>query len=86
MRRWPETTQNEVPGYATYPTAPTEFVLITAIIDAHEGRDIGICNIPGAFISEDMDKGMKTALHGILAEPMVKILPQIYRQHVIYEK
>ena len=55
-------------------------------MDAHEVRDVGICNIPGAFISADMDKDTKMALHGRLSELMVNIAPQIYRHHVIYEK
>ena len=29
---------------------------------------------------------MKMALHGMLAEIMVNTAPQIYRQHMIYEK
>ena len=33
-----------------------------------------------------MDEAIKIALHGSLAELMVKILTHIYRQHVIYEK
>ena len=52
----------------------------------HEGRNIGICNIPGAFLSTGMDKDVKIDLHGRLAEIMVNIATQIYIQHVIYEK
>ena len=68
--------KKEVPGDATYPKLSMESVLITSTIDAHEGSDVGICNIPGAFISSDMDKDVKIALHGRLAELMVKIAPQ----------
>ena len=64
----------------------TESTLITAVIDAHEGRDVRICNIPGAFLSADMEEDVKMALRGRLAELMVNIAPQIYRQCVIYEK
>ena len=52
----------------------------------HEGCDVGIRNIRGDFISEDMEEDLKIALHGRLAELMVNIAPQIYRHHVIYEK
>ena len=52
---------------ATYPTVYTESVLITATIDAYEGRDAGICDILGAFLSADMDKDAKMALCGSLA-------------------
>ena len=64
----------------------TESVLITATLDAHEGRNVRICDIPGAFLSEDMDEDVKMALCGRLAERMVNIAPQIYRQKVTHEK
>ena len=57
-----------------------------ATVDVNEGREVGICNITGAFLSADMDENMKMALCRRLAEIMVKIAPQIYRKHVIYEK
>ena len=64
----------------------TESVLITATIDAHEGRNVGICDIPGDFLSSNMDKDTKIVLRGRLAEIMVNIALQIYRQFAIYEK
>ena len=65
---------------------PKESVLITENIDVNEGHDVGICNMPGDFLSADMDEDRKMALLGRLEELMVKIAPQIYRHHVIYEK
>ena len=35
---------------ATSPTASLESVLLTAVIDAKEGQDIAICDVPNAFI------------------------------------
>ena len=75
-----------VPRDTNPPIFSTKSVLITSTIDAHEGCYIVICNIPGDFLSADMDKYAKMALIGRLAELMVNIAPQIYRQHVIYEK
>ena len=75
-----------VPGDLNPPTVSTESVLITATIYAHEGRKVGICNIPGAFLISDMDEDVKMVLRGRFAELMVNIAPQIYRHHVIYEK
>ena len=74
-----------VPGNATSPTVYKESILIMATIDAHKGRDVMICNIPGAFISADIDEDVKMALSVRLARLMVNIAPQIYRQHMIYE-
>ena len=76
----------EVPGDTTFPTVSTDSILITATIDAHEGRDVGICNIPGAFLDEYMEDNAIMALCVWLTELMVNNAPQIYRQHVIYEK
>ena len=49
------------------PTVSTKSVLITATIDAHERRDVGICNILCVFLSADMDEDVKMALRGRLA-------------------
>ena len=64
----------------------TESILTMATIDEHSGRDVSICDIPGAFLIADMDKDVKMALCGILVELMVNIAPKIYRQHIIYKK
>ena len=57
-----------------------------ATIDAHEGCNIRLCKILGAFISADMEKDVIMAMCGRLEEVIVNIVTQIYRQHVIYEK
>ena len=69
-----------------FPTVSTDSTPTTAKIDAHEGCNVRICGIPGAFLSAEMDEDVKMALSGRLAELMVNIAPQIYRKHVIYEK
>ena len=85
MHRWLETTKKAVPGDATPSTMSTESILTMATIDEHSGRDVSICDIPGAFLIADMDKDVKMALCGILVELMVNIAPQIYTHVVIYE-
>lgn len=39
---------------AASPTASTEAILLTAVIDAAEGRDVATVNIPNAFIQTDV--------------------------------
>jgi hypothetical protein len=34
----------------------TESVFITAVIDAEEGRDVAVVDIPGAFMQANMDE------------------------------
>ena len=40
----------------TSPMSATESVLITASIDATEGRDVAVIDAPVAFLTADMDK------------------------------
>ena len=75
-----------VPGDANPPTVSMESVLITEIIDVHERRHVRICDIPGAFLSADMDAHTKMALCGRLEETILNISLQIYRHHVINKK
>ena len=73
-------------GDVTSPTVSTESAIITASIDANEVPNFGICDIPGAFLSADMDEDVKMALRGGLVELIVNIASQIYRQRILYEK
>ena len=75
-----------MPGHTPSPIVSTESVLLTEKIDAHEVRDVRICDTLVENLSTDMHKDMKMALRGRLSELMVNISPQIYRQHTIYEK
>jgi hypothetical protein len=71
-----------VPGAATYPTVKVESVMITATIDAHEGRDVAVVDVPGACLSDDMDEYIIMTIKGRLAELMVKAAPNIYRKYI----
>ena len=59
--------KRRVPVDAKSPTVSTESVMITAAIDAHEGHDVQIYNIPGDFIIADMGEDLIMALHGSLS-------------------
>ena len=41
---------------ATSPTAALEYILLTATIDAKEGRDVAIVDIPNAFVTTRIEK------------------------------
>ena len=77
--------KNPVLVNANTPKVSTEFVLIMVIVNTHEGRDVGIFDIPGAFLSADMEKDVKMALHERQKGVMGNIFPQIYRYIVIHE-
>jgi hypothetical protein len=74
--------ETAVPGAATSPTVAVESVMITATIDAHEGRDVAVVDVPGAFLSADMDEYVIMTIKGRLAELMVKAAPNIYRKYI----
>jgi hypothetical protein len=71
-------TQHETaePGAATSPTVSLEYVLITSTIETYEGREVAV-DIPGAYLSADMDEEVIMLLRGKLAELMVKTAPNI---------
>jgi hypothetical protein len=67
---------------ATSRTVTLESVLITATIDAHEGREVAIIDVPAAYLTADMDDEVFMRLRGRLAELMVKTAPEIYRKYI----
>jgi hypothetical protein len=49
-----------------------ESVLITAAIDTFEGREEAIVDVPGAYMTTDIDEEEVMCLRGRLAELIVK--------------
>ena len=78
--------KHAVSGEASSPTVALESVLLTCVIDAHEGRDVAITDIPGAYLSCDLDELVHMRLTGALAEYMVMIAPEIYSEYVHVDK
>jgi hypothetical protein len=70
------------PGAATSPTVSLESVLINSTIEAYEGSEVAVVDIPGAYLSADMDEEVIMLLRGRLAELMVKTAPNIYRKYI----
>jgi hypothetical protein len=67
---------------ATSPTVALESVLITTIIDAFEKIEVAIVDVPGGYLTVDMDEEVFMCLRGRLAEIMVKTAPEIYRKYI----
>ena len=59
-----------------------EAVLITALVDAYEHRDVAIVDITGAYLSADMDKEVHLCLRGRMAEMTVRTAPEVYAKYV----
>jgi len=71
---------------STSPTVSTESVFITAVVDAHEERDVACYDIPGAFLHADSDKDITMILKGRLAELMVQVAPNLYRKYISVDR
>jgi hypothetical protein len=74
--------ETATPGHAASPTLSVESVMITATVEAHEGGDVAVVDVPGAFLSADTDEEVLMTLRGRLAELMVKTAPDIYRKYI----
>jgi hypothetical protein len=74
---------------ASSPTIATEAVLLSCIINAEEGRDVTVIDIPNAFIQTQVeDKGDMAIIkiRGVLVDILVKIAPDVYKSYVMTDK
>jgi hypothetical protein len=72
------------------PTAAQESIMLTAVIDAYEGRDVMTADVPNAFIQthmkEDPNKKVIMKITGVLVHLLVDMSPETYGPFVVYEK
>ena len=61
----------------------TEAVLITTVIDVTKGCNVTVVNVPGAFLTADMDEDVLLFLNGTLAEVMESIEPSLYARYMM---
>ena len=73
------------PKDATSPTVSTESVMITATLDALEGQQVTVVDIPGAQLSANMDDEVHKVFRGTIAEIMVVAYQTLYQPFVLYE-
>ena len=74
---------------ASSPTVATESVILTAMIDAEERRDVAILDIPNAFIQTQVQDKSKRAIiriRGELVDMLVTIAPEVYEPYVTVDK
>ena len=71
---------------STSPTVSTEAVFLTAVIDAMQGREVAVVDVPGAFMQADMDEQVHVKLTGKMAELLIEIDDKMYRPCLTYEK
>ena len=73
------------PKDAASPTVLTEAVMLTATINALEGKDVAVVDILGEYLSVDMNNEVHVVFRGTLSEMMVMADPALYRPFVSYE-
>ena len=71
---------------AASPTASTDAILITSVIDAKQSRDVMTADVPNAFVQTDIEQtGEKIVMkiRGILVDMLVEMAPEIYQEYVV---
>ena len=74
---------------ASSPTVATESVLLTCIVDAEEGRDVAVVDIPNAFIQTRVQDEKDMAyirIRGVLVDVLVDIAPDVREPCVTVDK
>ena len=73
---------------AASPTASTEAVLITGVIDAKQNRDVMTLDIPNAFVQTKIPEGEEKIImkiRGALVDILCEIAPEVYESYVLQE-
>lgn len=71
---------------AASPTVATEAVFLTAVIDAMEGREVAVFDVPGAFMQADMDELVHVRFTGKMVELLLEIDEDMYAPCVVMER
>ena len=73
------------------PTAALESIMLTAVIDAHEERDVMSADVPNAFIQTMMPQPeagqdrVVMKISGVLVDLLVQMAPETYGPYVVFE-
>ena len=73
------------------PTAALESVMLTCVIDAHEGRDVMCNDVPNTFIQTPLpptkpgEARVTMKITGVLVDMLVQLSPEEYGRFVVYE-
>jgi hypothetical protein len=63
---------------AASPTVATESIFLTTVIDALEGRDVPVLNVPGTFMQADMDELVHVRFTGKMVDLLMEIDQNMY--------
>jgi hypothetical protein len=71
------------------PTVSTESVLLTSIVDAQEGQEVAVIDMPNAFIQtrvQDAKDRVIIRITGVIVDWLVKAAPNVYASYVATNK
>ena len=71
---------------ASSPTIRTKSVLFTSMLDAYEGRAVGVYDIPGAFLHAKQTDLPYVRMTDDAAKLLIKISPDTYKNYMISER
>ena len=71
---------------STAPTVSTEAVFLTAVIDAMEGRNVVVLDVPGAFMQAEIDELVHVRFTGAMVTLLLEIDNEMYKDFIIVEK
>jgi hypothetical protein len=69
---------------ASSPTAASEAIIITGVIDAKQNRDVMTLDIPNAFVQTEGDK-IIMKIRGQLVDILLELCPGVYDDYVLIE-
>jgi hypothetical protein len=70
---------------AASPTVATESIFLTMVIDALEGRDVAVLDVPGAFMQVDMNELVHVWFTGKMVDLVMEIDQNMYGPCVVKE-
>ena len=70
---------------ASSPTASTQSIMMTHVIDALEGRSVWYVDLPGAFLQAAIDRLTHVIIRGELVEQMLEVDRELYEPYVTYD-
>ena len=73
---------------AASPTASTDSILLTSVIDAKQGRDVMTADVPNAFVqcrvTEINGERIVMKIRGDLVDILLELDPTLYGEHVVH--
>ena len=71
---------------STAPMVSTEAVFLTAVIDAMEGRNVVVLDVPGTFMQAEIDELVHVRFTGAMVKLLLEIDYDMYKEYVVAEK